>query len=316
MHTDGSAPFPADEVLFTPSPPRFIGGTTGRSGTRWLVRLLKAQFRSDPVVIDEVGVFVMALLREAPYEYYQLGTDDAAWRREAYLDYFLRQMKSYAFQRRRMYGYGMRGLSDYAPRRAIVMAGRALKENLAGHVDLDEISRAFGDFYVHLINYHAAIVHGGASSWVSKEPPYGRHADELLRMVPDGKLVVLLRDGRASALSMYKRRWMDSVRACMERWAAFAEMTLDAIERSPSDHVLLVRYEDLVRDFESKLSLVHGFLELPSPRFEILHEGGDASLRPQPQSLERWKDEISGEDIAWFDKRCGRLMERLGYRDS
>jgi hypothetical protein len=302
-----------EDILFTPEPPRFIGGTTGRSGTRWLVRLMKAQFSTGPVVIDEVGVFVMALLREAPYEYYQLGTDNAAWRREAYLDYFLKQMKRYAFQRRRMYGAGMRGLSDYVPERALVVAGQRLKEDLSGQTQLAGISRSFGNFYVHLLNYHAAIVRGGASSWVSKEPPYGRHADELFCMVPEGKLVVLLRDGRASALSMYKRRWMDSVRACMERWGTFAEMTLEAVERSPSDRVLLVRYEDLVRDFKAQLSQIHRFLDLPAPDLGLLESHPDASLRPQPESLDRWQREVTTEDAEWFGATYGGLMERLGY---
>ena len=292
--------------------PRFIGGTTGRSGTRWLVRVLKAQYASQPVVMDEVGVFVLSLLRSAPYEYYQLGIDDSVEKRAFYVDYFLKQMHRYAFKRRNMYGSGMLGLVDYVPRRAISEAGRALKADLPGLSSLADIRKRFGDFYLHLLNYHAAIVHGSASTWINKEPPYGRHADELLQMVPNARLVILARDGRATALSMFKRRWMDSVRACMDRWGEFSRMTVDAVGRVPQDQVLVLPYNRMVNDFEASLSEVHGFLGLPEPDFEALRTHPDKTLYPQSASLDRWRNEISSQDIDYFDRTYGGLMERLG----
>lgn len=306
---------PVEDALWTPERPRFIGGTTGRSGTRWLVRVLKHQFPSDPVVMDEVGVFVMAALREAAYEYYQLGTDDAARLRAPYVHHFLTQMHRYAFDRRRMYGSGMRGLCDYVPRRALRLAGRSLAEDLPAHSTLPEITERFGRFYLHLLNYHAAIIHGSRSEWISKEPPYGRHADQLLAMVPHGRLLVLARDGRASALSMYRRGWERSIRACMQRWGEFARMTTEALDRLPSgdERVLVLRYEDVVRDFDTQLRRIHAFFDLPEPAFERIL--ADETLRPQSVSLEKWREEIGAEDLAWFDASYGGLMERLGYRE-
>ncbi len=291
--------------------PRFIGGTTGRSGTRWLVRVLKAEHAAEPVVMDEVGVFVLSLIRSAPYEYYQLGIDDSVERRANYVRYFLNQVHKYAFKRRNIYGAGMLGLVDYVPRRAISLAGRALAADLPQLTTLPEITRRFGDFYLHLLNYHAAIIAGSASSWVNKEPPYGRHADELLAMVPHARLVILARDGRATALSMYKRRWMDSVRACMDRWGEFTRMTVEALDRCPADQVLVVPYHRLVGDFDTSLSEIHRFLELPEPDFDRLRNHPDKTLVPQPRPLDRWKEEIAPDDIAYFDETYGYLMERL-----
>lgn len=300
------------DFLRPPHPARFIGGTTGRSGTTWLVRLLKAQFRSQPVVVDEIGVFVLSLMRHAPYEYYQLGTDGSVDRRHRYLDYFLNQVHAYAFKRRSMYGGGMRGLIDYIPRRAIDLAGDALKRDLPELSDLRSVTERFGAFYTHLINYHAAVVHGGFSDWINKEPPYGRHADELLAMVPTAKLVVMARDGRPTALSMYKRRWMRSVRACMDRWGEFAGMTLRAIRNAPSDRVLLVPYGEMVHEFESTVDQIHRFLELPAPDFDRLYREDRGRLRPEPESLDRWKQEIDIADIDYFDDTYGELMTALG----
>lgn len=303
---------PPSEFIRPIEIPRFIGGTTGRSGTRWLVRILKAEYGSEPVVMDEVGVFVLSLMRSAPYEYYQLGIDDSVEKRAFYVDYFLKQVRRYAFKRRHMYGSGMLGLVDYVPRRAIAKAGEALKADLPCLTTLADISRRFGDFYLHLLNYHAAILHGSASSWINKEPPYGRHADELLRMVPNGRLVILARDGRATALSMYKRRWMDSVRACMDRWGEFSKMTLEAIDRAPARQAMILPYKKLVGNFEESLSHIHSFFELPPPDFDLLRNHPDKTLWPQSEALERWKQEIDPADIDYFDRTYGWIMERLG----
>ena len=302
----------ADEFVRPVELPRFIGGTTGRSGTRWLVRLLKAQYHSQPVVMDEVGIFVLSMIREAPYEYYQLGTDDSVEKRAYYLDYFLKQVHRYAFKRRNMYGSGMRGLIDYVPRRSIVEAGKALKADLPLLSDLPGITKRFGDFYLHLLNCHAAIIHGSASSWINKEPPYGRHADALLRMVPHARLVVLVRDGRATALSMYKRRWMSSVRACMDRWGEFTRMTVEALGRTPPDRVLVLAYGQLVQNFEENLFRIHAFFDLPEPDFDGLRNHPDKTLLPRTESLDRWKKEIDKPDIEYFDRTYGSLMEAFG----
>jgi hypothetical protein len=303
---------PSEFIYRTPEP-RFIGGTTGRSGTRWLVRLLKQQFTSKPVVMDEIGVFVLSSLREAAYEYYQFGTDNAAQLRGAYLNYFLRQVRTYAFRRRNVYGAGMRGLIEYIPQRAIKMAGAALAKDLPGLNTFDDIRERFGQFYLHLLNYHAAIIHDGQSGWISKEPPYGRHADELLAMVPHGKLVILARDGRASALSMYRRGWGKSVRDCMRRWGEFARMTLAALERvgQADPRVLVLTYEDMVTDFDTELRKIHDFFALSDPDFNVLAR--DATLKPRPESIDRWKDEIDADDLRWFDSQFGDTMAQLGY---
>jgi hypothetical protein len=113
---------------------------------------------------------------------------------------------------------------------------------------------------------------------------------------------------------MFKRRWMSSVRECMERWGEFARMTADAVERAPTDQVLLLRYEDLVRYFEPELARIHHFFELPEPQFDVILSNADETLRPQPAGLDRWAGEIADEDLRWFEVTYGDLMERLGYR--
>jgi hypothetical protein len=131
-------------------------------------------------------------------------------------------------------------------------------------------------------------------------------------MVPGARLMILARDGRATALSMYKRRWMATVRACMDRWGEFAGMTAAALKRCPADRVLVVRYEDLVRNFEEELARVHSFFSLPAPDFDLIRKGDD--LMPQPRSLDKWKSEADKADVAYFDGKYGAVMDAFGLK--
>jgi hypothetical protein len=274
---------------------------------------MERELGGDPVVIGEHGMFVLSLFREAPYEYYQLGTTGAAQKREHYLDYFLTQVRRYAFRRRRLYGSGIKGMIRYVPRRAIDRAGEWLREELRSVSAFPEIKRCFGDFYLALHNYHAAVIRGASAGWVNKEPPYGRHADTLLGMVPHARLVVMARDGRASALSMYKRGWTSTLRGAMERWREFAERTVEAVERCPENAVLIVHYEDMVREFEQTLKKVFRHFEIPLDVVDRILSSGYAESLPRNDSLERWKDEIDTHELNWFEEHCRPIMKRLGY---
>lgn len=304
---------PDDSFLYRTPVPRFVGGTTGRSGTKWLIRTMERELDANPVVIGEHGMFVLSLFRSAPYEFYQFGGADAARRRDGYLDYFLDQVRTYAFRRTKVYGSGLTGLVRYLPLAAIDRAGEKLRRDVSGVEDFPAIQRAFGDFYLALHNFHAAVIHGGPAEWVNKEPPYGRHADELCAMIPNARLVIMARDGRASALSMYKRGWMSSVRGCMERWRDFAGKTVAAIDRCPVENVLVVKYEDMVTDYRTTLGRVFTHFQIPAEKVDqIIDRGADASL-PRPESLDRWKNEVTAEDLAWFEQHCADTMRALGY---
>lgn len=300
-------------ALFRPEFGRFIGGVSGRSGTTWITRIMSEAVGDTHAVMGEQGLFVLSMFRDAPYEYLQFGGVQAG--RERYLDYLYRMLTKYAYKRRRMYGGGLKGLMRFLPKRAIDLAFPKLRQDLRECNNLAAAQVAFGDFYQSLFNYHAAVLFGHPAAWISKEPPYGRHADDLFKFVPTARLLVMARDGREAALSMFKRGWMDSVRGCMQRWAEFTSMTLDALDRSPEGQWKLVRYDDLVRDFGEQLSDVFEHLELPKPDVGKILDSGKKELIPRSDSLQSWKKTISKEDIDWFASQYGDLMERIGYRE-
>ncbi|MCF7914755.1 MAG: sulfotransferase [Spirochaetaceae bacterium] len=302
---------PKDDFIYNTAVPRFIGGTTGRSGTKWLITLLREHLQNDPVIIGEHGAFTLGILRNAPYEYYQLGGGDIG--RASYVEFFLKQVRTYLFRRRLVYTGALKGLIRYILARAIDIAGENLKKDLPKLQTYPEISHRFGQFYLHLLNYHAAVMHGSASGWINKEPPYGRHADELINMVPNARLLVLARDGRASALSMLKKGWRKDIRAAMDRWGRFAKMTFEAIDRCPAENIQVVKYEDMVLNFESSLYTIFRHFQLPEEKIPIIVSSADSGTGPRSSSVYRWQNEIEANDLRWFEKEYGDVMERAGY---
>lgn len=296
---------PAEAYLRPCETPRFIGAATGRSGTTWLKDVLGAGLGDTHLAVREIGLFDLAQFRGAPYEYLQYANLP---QRDVYRSYFREFVLRRAYFIRRNLDGTMLGLCDLVPRRVVKSALDRLDHRLDEARTLEAIERCFGDFYLWLFNAHAELVADGRP-WISKEPPYGRNADQLFRMIPHARLVVLARDGRDVALSMHERGWHPSVRHAMDRWRHFAAMTARALDDCPDGRWMVVRYRDLVTDFEDRMGAITDVLDLPPLDPGALERAG---LAPDPASLDRWKTELADGDRDYFAATCGDLMERFG----
>lgn len=163
--------------------------------------MLKDKF----VIIGEHGSFVLSQFRHAGYEYYQVARGNSETRR-AYLRYFYKFVTNEAFDRKKIYGQGLRGFRNLVPRRAIKLAFNALENKLREAQSLQSCNLCFGNFYSRLLNLHS-LLQRNTLRWISKEPPYGRHIKDLYDLIPDCRVVVMVRDGRDTALSMAQRGW-------------------------------------------------------------------------------------------------------------
>jgi hypothetical protein len=100
----------------------------------------------------------------------------------------------------------------------------------------------------------------GKARWVEKTPKHIYFLNEILHHFPDGKIFLMLRDGRDVACSIQDRRgslevgiarWIKDNRAGQKFW----------------DHpnVRLIRYETIVTDFEKT---IHGVMDFIGEPFE------------------------------------------------
>lgn len=295
-------------ALDAPGSDCFIGGLTGRSGTSWLLRLVGDATGGRVAAIGEHGVFVLSQFRHAAYEFYQ--APRGAVTRRAYLRHFRSFMLDQAYDRHRIYGVGGHGLRHWMPRRPIRAALDELEHEAMDAPTLEECRLCFGRFYSRLMTI-AAVLEADTTDWVSKEPPYGRHADDLCALIPDCRLVVLARDGRDTALSMARLGWHEGdVRRCMDRWGVFARQSLAAVERLPPPNVLLLKYEDLVADVHVNLVRVLEFFGFG----EVGFTDAKPSLEPPlARAGAGWTEKLDPGARAYFERTCGELSARLGY---
>ncbi|MEJ7876465.1 MAG: sulfotransferase, partial [Solirubrobacterales bacterium] len=188
----------------------------------------------------------------------------------------------------------------------------------------------------------------GKSHWGDKTPTYVKTMRRIKRVLPEASFIHVVRDGRDVTLSNNKRiverGHRDPVPA-----ARAARQWRNRVQKAQADgpklgKYLEIRYEDLVLDTESTLRRVCECIDLEfEPGMLRYHETASERLsemagampardgRPEREAGERlkahalatkpptkerievWRDDMSAEDQAAFERVAGDLLDDLGY---
>ncbi len=215
----------------------------------------------------------------------------------------------------------------------------------------DELRKAFegaGSSPAGAINgfYAAYAKRHGKHRWGDKTPVYIESISKIGQALGDqARFVHLIRDGRAVAVSRRARaakrgREPTPVRAEAETWKRRIDSARD--QSREVEHYLELRYEDLTADPEAALRRVCDHIALGfDPAMLDYHEGASERLSelsdlpgqggrvrpgseriaahsrtsepPRTDRIERWRTELSQEEIAGYEEVAGDLLEELGY---
>ncbi len=134
------------------------------------------------------------------------------------------------------------GLEDYGISAAEIRSMAAKADGLASFFS------SFGGRYLELT---------GKSRWAEKTPSNVYCAGRFLELFPEGRAVVMMRDGRDCALSMMRRG--RSLYFSTWTWLCAAAAAKRA-EGNP--RCLVVKYENLVTDPENVLKRICGFVDI------------------------------------------------------
>jgi hypothetical protein len=195
--------------------------------------------------------------------------------------------------------------------------------------------------------YELYAEHQGKPRWGDKTPGYTMYMGRISRTLPEARFIHVIRDGRAVALSRMRTLALRPVemRKVAKRWRKRVEKARSKGERL--DHYLEIRYESLVREPEPTLRRVCDFIELDWDRSLLdYHRRSEARLAeldrdipawgeklprsaesrmalheqttkpPNPARIDRWRSELSGEEIAVFEREAGGLLAELGYEQA
>ncbi|MCJ2166237.1 MULTISPECIES: sulfotransferase [unclassified Pseudodesulfovibrio] len=278
----------------------FIGGT-GRSGTS----LLRRALNSNPDVASvpgETKCINDERFRLAPHWFHGLpsgsreqGVKDLKrlWRERFYC--YVHPHKASLKDNQ------LRGFCLWLDREAMEAELSRLDE-LVRATSLHEVEAIWGGLYAALFRHRSQAQ--GKSHWVEKTPRNSFFAEYLYSIIPDMRLINMVRDGRDVALSMQNVAWgeKDYVKA-LDWWAEEMRETMRVVDSLPESAVLTVRYEDLVTEPNAVMAGIADFIgATPSHDLDIF-----------ASSVGRWKDEMPTEAQEHAVTRHGELLERLGY---
>jgi hypothetical protein len=185
----------------------------------------------------------------------------------------------------------------------------------------------------------------GKSRWIEKTPANVFYLDRLFEYLPDLKVIIMVRDGRDVVCSMRARfeesmggretafahglrRWVDE----NTRWLAYKD----------DPRLLMVRYEDLVKDFEPTLTTITAFLgEACEPAMLDFHRSKKNYLHnapvetapaPTQQHINqlrnwqvhqplfdgsgRWRTAMNDDEKRLFKEQAGAMLMSFRYAEN
>ena len=140
-----------------------------------------------------------------------------------------------------------------------------------------------------------------------------RHAEHLLELLPEARIIHLLRDPRDVARSSIAMGWVGNTYYGVDHWVA-SEHAWDSIaERLKPDQVLTVRYENLIRNTEVELRRITEFLGMPYRACMLFYHETSTYSPPDPKLVEQWRHKLKPRDIALVESKAGPLMRARNY---
>lgn len=155
--------------------------------------------------------------------------------------------------------------------------------------------------------------------------------EDVAELWPDAYFLFMLRDGRDIAASRKNVGEFHQTAAEVARgWGQNVQKFLDFSGR-PGAKGLMVRYERLTDDPEGELREVFDFLDLPWDGRVLDFHQQDLSIYRNPSghlsaeqlthainsgSVGRWQRDLTGEEIAAFEREAGDMLEGVGYERS
>jgi hypothetical protein len=164
----------------------------------------------------------------------------------------------------------------------------------------------------------------GKKYFVEKTPKHALCLKRIFKVVPDARVLFIVRDGRDNVASLRKR--FGDFDLALWRWISDNGA---ALLWKDDPRVLIIRYEDLVREPADAAQRICGFLGIDfedpmlsstdSPYDHLSDRNmavrAEQVREPIRDNSGRWKEELSAGEVEAFWKKAGTMMRSFGYED-
>jgi hypothetical protein len=160
--------------------------------------------------------------------------------------------------------------------------------------------------------YEAAAGSAGAARWGDDTPSYLKRMRRIQRALTEARFIHVVRDGRDTLAARPAEINTGSAIATGQRWNKKVRSV--QVQAHLMNHLLEVRYEDLIADPERELRRVCEFIELPfEPGMAAPPDRSriEAGLGP----VGTWRERLEPEQLEAFEEVAGPMLDELGYRE-
>ncbi len=171
-----------------------------------------------------------------------------------------------------------------------------------------EIAMKCGQFIQQI--FESKIKELNKNNWAESTPFNVLHANHLIDMFPECKILHVYRDPRDVITSYLTKRWggkeVTDILLWMEKfWDQWYKVKQDI----PKDKLMEIKMEDLIADQKGTLSDVMNFLNLPINKQYL------TSVKKIIRSgnIGRWKTDLEVKDQKMINEKFDVLLKQLGY---
>lgn len=157
--------------------------------------------------------------------------------------------------------------------------------------------------------------------WGDKAPNLQHYLSDILRLMPETKIIHIIRDGRATAFSFAQRAYKNIYLAAQE-WVDGNVLAFSNQELIGRDNYQIIYYEDLLRNPEKTIQAVCSFLDIDfHPEMLKLNDGQSSEEEAQnyvkstfdQSKIDQYKNQLSPKVIKKIEQIQGPMLKKMGY---
>lgn len=141
-----------------------------------------------------------------------------------------------------------------------------------------------------------------------------RNIDRLLAILPQARLLHILRDPRDVARSSISMGWAGTLYHGVDHWVHTEKCWARVAGSLSPGQVFELKYETLLADVEGALRQVCTFLGRPYDPGMLNYHKSTTYGPPDASLVEQWRRLSSPREVALLEAKAGALMQSRGYR--
>ncbi len=159
--------------------------------------------------------------------------------------------------------------------------------------------------------YDLAAENAGAARWGDDTPSYLKRMRRIQRALSEARFIHVVRDGRDTLAAKPAELNTGAAIATGQRWNK--KVRSARVQAHLMNHLLEVRYEDLIADPEKELRRVCEFIELD---FEpgMIDPPERSAVETALAPVGAWRERLEPDQLEAFEEVAGPMLDELGYR--